>query len=61
MDSIIRKHKKQKQKRVYFSKETEKAIVRYNHSTDAEERSVKTSTARIMFFIEYPLLLQACI
>lgn len=39
MDSIIRKHKKQKQKRVYFSKETEKAIVRYNHSTDAEERS----------------------
>tara|TARA_R110000803_G_scaffold157707_2_gene222011 strand:+ start:751 stop:1566 length:816 start_codon:yes stop_codon:yes gene_type:complete len=39
MDSIIRKHKKGKQKRVYFSKLTEEAIVRYNNSTDSEERS----------------------
>jgi len=39
MDSIIRKHKSEKQKRVYFSKDTENAIVRYNHSTDSNERS----------------------
>ena len=39
MDHVIRKHKSQKQKRVYFSKETEAAIVRYNLSSDPEERS----------------------
>ena len=39
MDSIIRKHKSQKQKRVYFSKITEEAIVRYNRSSDSDERS----------------------
>ena len=39
MDSIIRKHKSQKQKRVYFSKDTENAIVRYNRSLSSEERS----------------------
>tara|TARA_R110000823_G_scaffold146306_4_gene276565 strand:- start:129 stop:941 length:813 start_codon:yes stop_codon:yes gene_type:complete len=39
MDSIIRKHKNAKQKRVYFSKDTENAIVRYNRSTDSNERS----------------------
>lgn len=39
MDHIIRKHKSQKQKRVYFSKDTEAAIVKYNNSTDPEERS----------------------
>lgn len=39
MDHIIRRHKSQKQKRVYFTKDTEAAIVRYNNSTDPEERS----------------------
>ena len=39
MDEIIRKHKAQKQSRVYFSKETEAAIVRYNRSSDPDERS----------------------
>jgi len=39
MDHIIRKHKSKKQKRVYFTKETEDAIVRYNRSSDPEERS----------------------
>ena len=39
MDSIIRKHKSKKQSRRYFTKETEQAIVRYNRSSDAEERS----------------------
>lgn len=39
MDHIIKKKKKEPQKRVYFSKETEAAIVRYNSSSDSEERS----------------------
>jgi hypothetical protein len=39
MDHIIRKKKKEKQKRVYFSKDTEAAIIRYNHSTNPEEKS----------------------
>ena len=39
MDEIIRKHKAQKQKKVYFSKVTEAAIVKYNRSSDPEERS----------------------
>jgi hypothetical protein len=39
MDSIIRKHKEEKQKRVYFSKLTEEAIVKYNNSTNTDERS----------------------
>ena len=39
MDSIIRKHKSKPQSRRYFTKETEQAIVRYNRSSDAEERS----------------------
>lgn len=39
MDSIIRKHKSKKQSRRYFTQETEDAIVRYNLSTDSEERS----------------------
>ncbi len=39
MDEIIRRKKAQKQKRVYFSKDTEAAIVRYNRSSDPEERS----------------------
>jgi|TARA_R110000824_G_scaffold266091_9_gene455114 hypothetical protein len=39
MDEIIRRHKAQKQSRVYFTKETEAAIVKYNRSSDPEERS----------------------
>ena len=39
MDHIIRKKKSQKQGRVYFTKETEAAIVKYNRSSDKEERS----------------------
>ena len=39
MDHIIKKHKSQPQKKVYFSKETEAAIVRYNKSKDGDERS----------------------
>ena len=39
MDHIIRHKKSQKQGRVYFTKETEKAIVQYNRSSDPEERS----------------------
>ena len=39
MDHIIKKKKQGKQKRVYFSKETEAAIVRYNGSSDPKERS----------------------
>ena len=39
MDEIIRRHKAQKQSRVYFTKETEKAIVDYNRSSDPDERS----------------------
>ena len=39
MDSIIRKYKSQPQKRRYFTKATEAAIVQYNKSTDEEERS----------------------
>ena len=39
MDDIIRRHKSQKQGRVYFTKDTEKAIVKYNRSSDPEERS----------------------
>jgi hypothetical protein len=39
MDSIIRKHKSQKQTRVYFSKDTENAIIKYNRSLSPEERS----------------------
>ena len=39
MDEIIRRHKAQKQSRVYFTKETEAAIVSYNRSSDPDERS----------------------
>ena len=39
MDSIIRKHTSGKQKRNYFTKQTEDAIVRYNNSSDNRERS----------------------
>ena len=39
MDHIIRQKKSQKQGRVYFTKETEAAIVKYNRSSDPEERS----------------------
>ena len=39
MDEIIKKHKAQKQSRVYFTKETEAAIVKYNRSSNPEERS----------------------
>ena len=39
MDSIIRKHKLEKQKKVYFTKETEDAIVSYNLSKDSIFRS----------------------
>lgn len=40
MDNIIRKRLQGKQKRQYFTKETENAIIRYNNSTDSEERSL---------------------
>lgn len=40
MDSIIRKHQEKKQKRRYFTQETEDAIVRYNNSTSEQERSI---------------------
>ena len=39
MDEIIRRHKAQPQKKIYFSKSTEAAIVQYNRSSDPEERS----------------------
>ena len=39
MDHIIAKHKARKQKRQYFTKDTEDAIVRYNNSTCEKERS----------------------
>ena len=39
MDYIIKRKKSQKQGRVYFTKETEAAIVKYNNSTDELERS----------------------
>ncbi len=39
MDHIIREKKSQKQGRVYFTKETENAIVKYNRSSNEEERS----------------------
>ena len=39
MDFIIKKHKSQPQKKRYFTKATEEAIVKYNNSTNEEERS----------------------
>ena len=40
MDYIIEKNKKERKGRVYFTKETEAAIVKYNNrSEDKEERS----------------------
>ena len=39
MDHIIEKNKKERKGRVYFTKETEAAIVKYNASIDKEERS----------------------
>ena len=39
MDDIIRRHKAKPQKKVYFSKDTENAIIRYNRSSDPDERS----------------------
>jgi len=39
MDHIIEKNKKERKGRIYFSKETENAIVRYNQSKDPDERS----------------------
>ena len=42
MDHIIEKNRKIKKGRVYFTKETEAAIVRYNASTDKEEMPVQS-------------------
>ena len=39
MDSIIRKHSSWKQKRNYFTQDTEDAIVKYNRSSNDQERS----------------------
>ncbi len=39
MDNIIDKNKKKKQKKVYFTQETEDAIVAYNSTTDFKLRS----------------------
>ena len=39
MDNIIKKHKSKPQKKRYFTKATEEAIIRYNNSTDEQERS----------------------
>tara|TARA_R110001632_G_scaffold6944_1_gene27898 strand:- start:4658 stop:5455 length:798 start_codon:yes stop_codon:yes gene_type:complete len=39
MDSIIRKHSAKKQKKNYFTKDTENAIVRYNNEKNFETRS----------------------
>jgi hypothetical protein len=39
MDHIIEKNKKERKGRVYFTKDTEAAIVRYNKSEDKQERS----------------------
>ena len=39
MDAIIAKHKKQKQKRNYFTQETEDAIVKYNNTKNSQKRS----------------------
>ena len=39
MDFIIRKHKQGKQSRRYFTKEAEDAIIRYNLSDNADEKS----------------------
>jgi len=39
MDAIIAKHKKGKQKRNYFTSETEDAIIKYNNTDDPEVRS----------------------
>ena len=39
MDSIIRAAKKKRQKRNYFTQETEDAIVKYNNSSDNKFRS----------------------
>ena len=39
MDEIIRKYKSQKQKRRYFTQDAEDAIVKYNNSTNPDERS----------------------
>ena len=39
MDSIIRKQRKKRQKRNYFTQETEDAIVLYNNTDCSEERS----------------------
>ena len=39
MDYIIEKNKRERKGRVYFTKEAEAAIVRYNASTDKDERS----------------------
>tara|TARA_R110000787_G_scaffold153137_1_gene266997 strand:- start:389 stop:1198 length:810 start_codon:yes stop_codon:yes gene_type:complete len=39
VDYIIEKNSRERKGRVYFTKETEAAIVRYNLSTDKEERS----------------------
>ena len=39
MDYIIERNKKERKGRVYFTKETEAAIVRYNASIDPKERS----------------------
>ena len=39
MDHIIRAKKSEKQSRRYFTKDTEAAIVRYNNSSDPDERS----------------------
>ena len=44
MDNIIKAAKKKRQKRNYFTQETEDAIVKYNKSSDKKFKSLITSS-----------------
>jgi len=44
MDYIIRQHESQKKKKMYFTKETEEAIVKYNNSSSQSEKNYLYNT-----------------
>ena len=54
MDSIIRKHSAKKQKKNYFTKETEQAIVRYNKKKISKHVVIYIKRKSIILFLSLP-------
>ena len=52
MDHIIEKNKRERKGRVYFTKETEAAIVKYNNSKDIDKNYFKCKEKRVLIIAQ---------